>query len=75
MPLIFQYLLKLSLSLGIVYLFYQLLLRKLTFYNCNRFYLLGYTVLCFFIPLINITPALETGQWQAGKIVNIIPAW
>lgn len=75
MPVIFQYLLKLSLSLGIVYLFYQFLLRRLTFYNCNRFYLLGYTALCFFIPLINITPALETNNWQAGKITNIIPAW
>lgn len=75
MPVIFQYLLKLSLSLGIVYLFYQFLLRRLTFYNCNRFYLLGYTALCFFIPLINITPALETNNWQADKITNIIPAW
>ncbi len=75
MPVIFQYLLKLSLSLGIVYLFYQFLLRRLTFYNCNRFYLLGYTALCFFIPLINITPALETSNWQADKITNIIPAW
>ncbi|RYF81250.1 MAG: M56 family metallopeptidase, partial [Chitinophagaceae bacterium] len=75
MPIVVQYLLKLSLSLGIVYLFYQLLLRKLTFYNCNRFYLLLYTAICFFIPLINITPALETSSWQGGGIVNIIPAW
>jgi len=75
MPVIFQYLLKLSLSLGIVYLFYQFLLRRLTFYNCNRIYLLAYTALCFFLPLINITPALESNNWQTGKIATIIPAW
>lgn len=75
MPVIFQYLLKLSLSLGLVYLFYQFLLRRLTFYSCNRIYLLGYTALCFFIPLINITPALESNNWQSDKITNIIPAW
>lgn len=75
MPLIIQYLLKLSLSLALVYLFYQLLLRKWTFYNCNRFYLLGYTILCFIIPFINITPALKSSSWEKSNITSIIPAW
>ncbi|PZR28231.1 MAG: hypothetical protein DI535_07445 [Citrobacter freundii] len=75
MPLVIQYLLKLSLSLALVYLFYQLLLRRLTFYNCNRFYLLAYTMLCFFIPLINITPALKARSWGDGNITSFIPAW
>jgi len=75
MPLIIQYLLKLSFSLTLVYLFYQLLLRKLTFYNCNRFYLLGYTALCFLIPLINITPALKAGSWGNRNFAAFIPAW
>ncbi|HEX2846271.1 MAG TPA: M56 family metallopeptidase [Chitinophagaceae bacterium] len=75
MPVMFQYLLKFSLSLGIIYLFYQFLLRRLTFYNWNRIYLLVYTALCFFLPLINITPALENNNWQTGRIASIIPAW
>lgn len=75
MPLIISYLLKLSVSLGLVYIFYQFLLRKLTFYTCNRFYLLVYSALCFIIPLINITPTLEANSWQDKDIANIIPAW
>ena len=53
MPLFIQYLLKFSISMALVYSFYQLFLRRLTFYNCNRWYLLGYVVLSFFIPFID----------------------
>ncbi|WP_284698427.1 M56 family metallopeptidase [Terrimonas ginsenosidimutans] len=74
MPVIIQYLIKLSFSLALVYLFYHLLLRKLTFYNCNRIYLLIYPALCFIIPLINITPALEANQWSKDRFMSI-PAW
>lgn len=55
MPLVIEYLLKLSLSLAFMYLFYQLLLRRLTFYQHNRVYLLVYSLLSFIIPFINIT--------------------
>jgi beta-lactamase regulating signal transducer with metallopeptidase domain len=75
MPVIIQYLIKLSCSLALVYLFYQLLLRKLTFYNCNRIYLLLYSAICFFIPLINIAPALEASSWKEERFAKIIPAW
>ena len=37
---ILVYLLKANLSIILFYLGYRLLLRKLTFYNLNRFYLL-----------------------------------
>jgi hypothetical protein len=47
MPALFLYILKLSISLSIVYLFYHLVLRRLTFYNSNRWYLIGYTLLSF----------------------------
>jgi hypothetical protein len=57
-----------------VYLFYQLVLRKLTFYNSNRWYLAGYTFLSFFIPLINITPVLEKNSLGDNKIVQFIPS-
>ncbi len=55
MPLVFQYLLKLSISLTILYLFYYFVLRRLTFYTYNRWYLLGYSLLSFFIAAVDIT--------------------
>ncbi|MBO9658734.1 MAG: M56 family metallopeptidase [Chitinophagaceae bacterium] len=75
MPVIIQYLIKLSFSLALVYVFYQLLLRKLTFYNCNRVYLLLYPAVCFFIPMINIAPVLEASRWREEKLTKMIPAW
>jgi hypothetical protein len=49
MPVLFVYILKLSISLAVVYLFYHFVLRKLTFYTWNRWYLFGYSLLSFFI--------------------------
>ncbi|HEX7902648.1 MAG TPA: M56 family metallopeptidase [Chitinophagaceae bacterium] len=73
MPLLIPYLLKLFISLGVVWLFYQLVLRRLTFYNANRWYLLGFSFLAFFVPFINITPVVNN---DAGSvtIMQFIPA-
>jgi beta-lactamase regulating signal transducer with metallopeptidase domain len=68
------YLLKLSIGLTVVYLFYQVLLRKLTFYNWNRWYLLGYSVLCFFIPLIDVLDLLQQQGLQHTAVIHYIPA-
>jgi len=73
MSLLFIYFVKVSFCLAIVFLFYQVVLRKLTFYNANRWYLASYTFLSFFIPLINITPVLEKNSFNANKIVQLIP--
>lgn len=73
MPYIAQYLLKLSISLAVVYLFYALVLRRLTFYTWNRWYLLGYSLLAFFIPFVNISPFLERGDWIDNQVVQLIP--
>lgn len=73
MPYVAQYLLKLSISLSVVYLFYALVLRRLTFYTWNRWYLLGYSLLAFFIPFVNISPMLEQGTWHDNKVVQLIP--
>jgi TonB-dependent SusC/RagA subfamily outer membrane receptor len=73
MPYIAQYLLKLSISLAVVYLFYALVLRRLTFHTWNRWYLLGYSLLAFFIPFINISPMLERGAWNENTMVQLIP--
>lgn len=74
MPLLIDYILKLNICLAVVYLFYQLLLRRLTFYNWNRWYLLGYTALSFIIPLIDIMPSLERRALQQNLMVQWIPA-
>ncbi len=73
MPLLIDYILKLNICLAVVYLFYQLLLRRLTFYNWNRWYLLGYTALSFIIPLIDIMPSLERRALQQNQMVQWIP--
>lgn len=70
---LFSYLLKLSVCLSVVYLFYQLFLRRLTFYNWNRWYLLGYTAIAFVIPFIPINPVLEKSQLHGNAVLNYIP--
>lgn len=54
-----SYLIKFSISLAVLYVFYRAVLRPLTFYRWNRFYLLGYALLSFFIPLINISDLIH----------------
>ncbi len=73
MPFIFIYLIKLSISLAIVFLFYQGVLRRLTFYNWNRWYLMGYTMLSFLIPFIDISPVLQENEWTNSGVVQWVP--
>lgn len=74
MPALFLYLLKLSISLSITWLFYRCLLRGLTFYRLNRWYLLGYTLLSFLIPFFNIGPiAADAGQVHQPLYIQLIP--
>src|ERR1700712_989457 len=67
-----QYLLKFSISLAVLFIFYRAVLRPLTFYQCNRFYLLCYSLLSFVIPFINITPWVKNDSNH--ELINIIPA-
>src|SRR4030095_1184253 len=73
MPVLFIYLIKLSISLAVVYLFYRFVLRRLTFYNWNRWYLLGYTVLSFIIASTNITPFLQNNSLTEDKTIRLVP--
>lgn len=75
MPYIAGYLLKLSLSLSIVYLFYVIVLRRLTFYSWNRWYLLGYSFLAFLIPFVNISPVLQKSNWDDFTVIQLIPVF
>ena len=73
MPVLILYLLKLSASLALVWGFYQLLLRKLTFYDLNRWYLLGYSTLSFAIPFINIGSLLDRDPVAQPTVIRYIP--
>jgi hypothetical protein len=64
---------KVSLSLVAVWLFYRLALRKLTFYYWNRFYLLGYTALSFMIPFIDISSMVRKESWDSSALVQWVP--
>lgn len=48
------YIIKSSIALAVVTSFYWIFLRRLTFYRWNRWYLLGYSMLAFLLPLFNI---------------------
>jgi hypothetical protein len=74
MHFLFEYLLKLSISLGVVYLFYFLVLRRLTFYSWNRWYLLVYTVTCFYIPFIDVAGLLGWNKMDDNNVFNKIPS-
>ncbi len=73
MPVLFQYLLKLSVSIALLYLFYILVLRRLTFYKWNRWYFLLYSVLAFFLPLFNVYGLLQQTALGNSHLVTIIP--
>lgn len=73
MPYLIQFMLKFSLSLGILYIFYQLVLRPLTFYQWNRFYLVCYSLLSFIIPFINVTPWITNNDVENSALMNVIP--
>jgi len=68
-----QYLLKFSLSLVVLFAFYIVVLRPLTFYTWNRFYLLCYSLSSFIIPFINITPWVVKRGVDNSSLVTIIP--
>src|SRR5580698_8042296 len=74
MPIVPLFLFKLSVSLAVVWCFYQLVLRRLTFHPLNRWYLLGYALLSFVFPLINIGPMLPGGPAGEPVVFQFIPA-
>ena len=71
--MLLTYLLKVSISLVVVFFFYRLALRKLTFYNWNRFYLLGYSFLSLFIPFIDISLVVKRENWEETALVQWVP--
>jgi len=52
---ILSYLIESGISLIVLYFFYWILLRKITFFSLNRLILLGAVIFSFLLPLINIS--------------------
>jgi beta-lactamase regulating signal transducer with metallopeptidase domain len=75
MMAIITYLIKFSLSVSILYAFYALMLRRLTFYNWNRLFLLCYSLACFFIPFINLDLWFHESDTETNTVINKIPAF
>ena len=65
---LFNYLLKVSACSVLFFAFYLLVLRKLTFFKLNRFYLLATLLLSFLIPALNVT--IEKQVVQAPPIAE-----
>ena len=70
-----DYLLKLSVGLGVIALFYHLVLRKLTFYDANRSYLWLYSFLCFIFPVINVNHYIAPEPTPARVFVQSVPTF
>ena len=56
---ILLFLIKLSACVAVIWLFYQWLLRQLTFYNWQRAYFFACSILSFFTAWINVDPTLR----------------
>ena len=72
---IINYLVKLSGTLMVVYLFYWFVLRRLTFYISNRWYLLGYSIASLLIPFVNVNPFLRSAQLEDDHLVKLVPVF
>lgn len=76
MPDSILYLLKVNLAIALFYLGYRLLLRKLTFYTLNRFYLLFALLFSFAYPLVDWAGLFAApAQELPGSAVYLIPDW
>ena len=75
MPDIFIYLIKANLAIVLFYLGYRLLLRKLTFYHLNRFYLLFALLFSALYPLVNIRAWFAEAQVPVAEVIYVLPEW
>lgn len=75
MPDIVIFLIKANIALVLFYLGYRLLLRRLTFYNLNRFYLLFGILFSACYPLINIIDWATKQEGISAEVMDILPMW
>lgn len=75
MPALFVFLLKVNIALIIFCLGYYLVLRNLTFYTLNRFYLGLAIIFSSIYPLININDFLRRHQQLAIPVHTVVINW
>lgn len=74
METIFDYFLKFNVSLILVFLFYFLVLRRLTLYVENRFYFIFSLLLCIIIPFINLGYFIDNNATKLPALIKGISA-
>ena len=74
MPVYFDYALKVSIALAVVFLFYALLLKRMTYYRWNRYFLLMFSLFSFIVPFTNVNVFVQAQQGNAVAFVNAIPS-
>ncbi|WP_026631467.1 M56 family metallopeptidase [Dyadobacter alkalitolerans] len=68
-----DYLIKLSVGLAVAYIFYYAVLRRHTFYNWNRWYLLLYSMAAFLVPFVEISTFIPEQRLAEYHFINQVP--
>lgn len=75
MPALFLYLLKVNAALVLFYLAYRFLLRPLTFYTLNRFFLVFSIVFSLAYPVIDVSNVLRKQQQLSSRFAAVALDW
>src|SRR5215467_4492470 len=74
MQTLLDYMIKISACYAVAYLFYWLVLRRLTNYKSNRFYLLFTSLFAFVIPLLRLDLFVSPQTISQSNVINYIPS-
>jgi TonB-dependent SusC/RagA subfamily outer membrane receptor len=72
MPFVLIYLIRLTVAIMLFYGLYRLLLRQLTFYRWNRYYLAGYGAISLVLPFLNFDFLFATSE--SNQLITSIPS-
>src|SRR5688500_2730652 len=72
---IFFYSIKVAICLSIAYMFYILALRRLTFYDANRWFLLTGSILSLCIPLVGLIPFSQLRELNTIPSMHSMLIW
>ena len=71
---LFDYMIKISACYAAVYVFYWLVLRRLTNYKSNRFYLLTTALFAFILPLLRLDLFVNPQTVSQSNFINHVPS-
>lgn len=71
---LFDYMMRISACYAAAYLFYWLVLRRLTNYKSNRFYLLITALFAFILPLLRLDLFVSPQTVSQSNFINRIPS-